>query len=205
MVHFPLCKSKYNQNTILFSIHQSTVWIKDCLSSIKITEVCELLIEDTESGPAAHVKAVEEVSDPLDASSDELNVLPVHPVSLENVLLIKTIKIWIEEVKKILTESYTTLRNPLTDNKILPFSHLSLALQALPVRLSCSKRHFLASVFSYFFVINSFIEILLSKLFASAVCLDYWLTKPWNAAYYYHISSAAGCLLQKKILILYCC
>ena len=51
-----------------------------------ITEVGELLVEDTEPGPAAHVKAVEEVSNPLDASSDELNVLPVHPVSLENVV-----------------------------------------------------------------------------------------------------------------------
>ena len=188
-----------NQNTIKIQFCsqyiQSTVWIKDCLSSIKITEVCELLIEDTQSGPAAHVKAVEEVSDPLDASGNELNVFPVHPVSLENVLLIKTIKIWIEEVKKILTESYTTLRNPLTDNKILPFSHLSLALQALPVRLSCSKRHFLASVFSYFFVINSFIEILLSKLFC---CLDYWpsLGMP-RIIIISSAAAAAGCYKRK--------
>ena len=49
-------------------------------------EVSELLVEDTQPGPAAHVKAVEEVSDPLDASGDELNVLPVHPVGLENVV-----------------------------------------------------------------------------------------------------------------------
>ena len=48
------------------------------------TEICELLVEDTEPGPAAHVKAIEEVRDPLDAASDELNVLPVHPVSLES-------------------------------------------------------------------------------------------------------------------------
>ena len=172
MVHFSFCKSKYNEYTILFSIHQSTAWIKDCLSSIKITEVCELLIEDTEPGPAAHVKAVEEVSDPLDASSDELNVLPVHPVSLENVLLIKTIKIWIEEVKKILTESYTTLRNPLTDNKILPFPHLSLALQALPVRLSCSKRHFVASVFSYFLQNIKYRDLVVTELLLSWLLTD---------------------------------
>ena len=58
-------------------------WLIDCKSRIKITEICELLVEDAEPGPAAHVKAVEEVRDPLDAASDELDVLPVHPVSLE--------------------------------------------------------------------------------------------------------------------------
>ena len=72
-------------------------------------EVSELLVEDTQPGPAAHVKAVEEVSDPLDASGDELNVLPVHPVSL------------------------------------------SLALQPLPVSLSCSEGHFVTSVLSFVF------------------------------------------------------
>ena len=50
----------------------------------KITKVGELLVEDTQPGPAAHVKAVEEVSDPLDAARDQLNVFPVHPISLEN-------------------------------------------------------------------------------------------------------------------------
>ena len=48
-----------------------------------LTEICELLIENTESGSAAHVEAVEEVCDPLDTSGDQLYVLPVHPVSLE--------------------------------------------------------------------------------------------------------------------------
>ena len=50
----------------------------------KITKVGELLVEDTQPGPAAHVKAVEEVRDPLDAAGDQLNVFPVHPISLEN-------------------------------------------------------------------------------------------------------------------------
>ena len=57
----------------------------DCKSRINIyTEICELLVEDTQPGPAAHVKAVEEVRDPLDAAGDQLNVFPVHPISLEN-------------------------------------------------------------------------------------------------------------------------
>ena len=48
-----------------------------------VTEVCQLLVENTESGPAAHVKAIEEVCDPLDRAGDELDVLSVDPVSLE--------------------------------------------------------------------------------------------------------------------------
>ena len=48
-----------------------------------ITQVGQLLVEDAEPGPAAHVEAIEEVCDPLDAAGDQLNVLPVHPVSLE--------------------------------------------------------------------------------------------------------------------------
>ena len=48
-----------------------------------ITQVGQLLVEDAKSGPAAHVEAIEEVCDPLDAACDQLNVLPVHPVSLE--------------------------------------------------------------------------------------------------------------------------
>ena len=104
-----------NQNTIKIQFCsqyiQSTVWIKDCLSSIKITEVCELLIEDTEPGPAAHVKAVEEVSDPLDASGNELNVFPVHPVSLENVVFKQFQRNWRsqKDIKEIL---HSTHSNP---------------------------------------------------------------------------------------------
>ena len=63
-------------------------------------EIRELLVEDAEAGAAAHVEAVEEVRDPLDAPCDQLDVLPVNPV------------------------------------------RLSLPLKALPVCLSCRKRHF---------------------------------------------------------------
>ena len=48
----------------------------------KFTEISELLVEDAEAGAAAHVEAVEEVRDPLDAPRDKLDVLPVHPVRL---------------------------------------------------------------------------------------------------------------------------
>ena len=50
--------------------------------SILLTEICEFLIEDTQSGPAAHVETIEEVSDPLDGACDELYVFPVDPVRL---------------------------------------------------------------------------------------------------------------------------
>ena len=44
---------------------------------------CYLLIKtEHERKPAAHVEAVEEVRDPLDAAGDELDVLPVDPVRL---------------------------------------------------------------------------------------------------------------------------
>ena len=99
MVHFPLCKSKCNQYTTsnLITSSSSLNQRLPINYQVIITEVGELLVEDTEPGPAAHVKAVEEVSDPLDASSDELNVLPVHPVSLKKVVLIKPIS---KELKK---------------------------------------------------------------------------------------------------------
>ena len=50
----------------------------------KFTEISELLVEDAEAGAAAHVEAVEEVRDPLDAPRDQLDVLPVHPVRLQS-------------------------------------------------------------------------------------------------------------------------
>ena len=50
----------------------------------KFTEISELLVEDAEAGAAAHIEAVEEVRDPLDAPRDQLDVLPVHPVRLQS-------------------------------------------------------------------------------------------------------------------------
>ena len=47
------------------------------------TEICEFLIEDTQSGPATHVETIEEVRDPLDGASDQLYVFSVDPVSLQ--------------------------------------------------------------------------------------------------------------------------
>ena len=48
-----------------------------------VTEICEFLIEDTQSGPATHVETIEEVRDPLDGARDELYVFSVDPVSLQ--------------------------------------------------------------------------------------------------------------------------
>ena len=47
------------------------------------TEICQFLIENTQSGPAAHVEAIEEVSDPLDGASDQFYVFSVDPVGLQ--------------------------------------------------------------------------------------------------------------------------
>ena len=49
---------------------------------MSVTEICEFLIEDTQSGPAAHVKTIEEISDPLDGAGDQLYVFSVDPISL---------------------------------------------------------------------------------------------------------------------------
>ena len=48
-----------------------------------VTEICQLLVENAESGPAAHVKAIEEVCNSLDGASDQLYIFSVHPVSLK--------------------------------------------------------------------------------------------------------------------------
>ena len=50
---------------------------------MSVTEICEFLIEDTQSGPATHVETIEEVRDPLDGARDQFYVFSVHPVSLE--------------------------------------------------------------------------------------------------------------------------
>ena len=57
----------------------------------KFTEIGELLVEDAEAGAAAHIEAVEEVRDPLDAPRDQLDVLPVYPVRLS--LSLKTLPV----------------------------------------------------------------------------------------------------------------